>query len=78
MHSGWAGGGFGLLIGLLLLIAVIVLAVWAATNWSRSERAASGDPSRATPDEILRQRFARGEITRREFEDAKKVIGRGR
>ena len=78
MHSGWAGGGFGLLIGLLLLIAVIVLAVWAVTNRSRSERAASGDTSRATPDEILRQRFARGEITRREFEDAKKVIGRGR
>ena len=78
MHSGWAGSGLGPLIGLLLLIALVVLVVWAVTNRSRSVRTASGDPSRATPDEILRRRFARGEITRREFEDAKRVIARGR
>ena len=78
MHSGSAGGGFGPLTGLLLLVALIVLVVWAVTNRSRSGRVASHDPSRATPNEILRPRFARGEITSWEFEDAKKVIGRDR
>jgi uncharacterized membrane protein len=31
--------------------------------------------ARPTPNEILRERFARGEITAQEFEDAKKVLG---
>ena len=72
---GSAGGGFWLLIGLLLLIALIVLVVWAVMHFSRTGRAAMHDPSRATPNEILRERFARGEITAEQFEDAKKVLG---
>ena len=72
---GSAGGGFWLLIGLLLLIAVIVLLVWAVMHLSSSGRAATHDPSRPTPNEILRERFARGEITAQQFEDARKVLG---
>jgi putative membrane protein len=75
MRYGWVGGGFWFLISLLLLVALIVLVVWAVTSLSRTGRAATHDPSRPTPNEILRERFARGEITAREFEDAKKVIG---
>ena len=67
--------GFRFLIGLLLLIALIVLVVWAVMNLTRTGRAATHDPSRPTPNEILRERFARGEITAQEFEDAKKVLG---
>ena len=73
--TGWGGGGFWLLVGLLLLIALVVLVVWAVTNLSRTGRAATHDPSRPTPNEILRERFARGEITAQQFEDAKKVLG---
>ena len=74
--SGWdgGGGGFWLLIGLLLLIALVVL-VWAVMHFSRTGRVATHDPSRPTPTEILRERFARGEITAQEFEGAKKVLG---
>ena len=77
MRYGWVdgGGGFWLLVGLLLLIGLVVLVVWAVTSLSRSGRAATHDPSRPTPNEILRERFARGEITAQEFEDAKKVLG---
>ena len=74
VRYGWSGGGFWLLIGLLLLIALIVLVVWAVTNLSRTGRA-THDPSRPTPNGILRERFARGEITAQQFEDAKKVLG---
>jgi hypothetical protein len=35
-------------------------------------------PSRPTPNEILRERFARGEMTAQEFEEAKKVLGSDR
>ena len=75
--TGWGGvgGGFWMLVGLLLLIALVVLVVWAVMHLSRTGRAAMHDPSRQTPNDILRERFARGEITAQEFEDAKKVLG---
>jgi putative membrane protein len=77
MGYGWAGGGggFWMLGGLLLMIGVVVLVVWAVMNLSRTGRAPTHDPSRPTPNEILRERFARGEITEQEFEQAKKVLG---
>ena len=76
--TGWGGGGYGglwLLVGLLILIALVVLVVWAVMHLSRTGRAAMHDPSRPTPNEILRERFARGEIIAQQFEDAKKMLG---
>ncbi len=74
--GGWGwGGGFWMLVGLLLLIALIVLVAWAVMHLSRTGRAVTHDPSRPTPNEILRERFARGEMTAQQFEDAKKVLG---
>jgi putative membrane protein len=76
MGYGWGwGGGFWMIGGLLLMIGVIVLVVWAVSNLSRTGRASTHDPSRPTPNEILRERFARGEISEAEFEQAKKVLG---
>jgi putative membrane protein len=74
--AGW-GGAFWMLGGLLLVIGVIVLLVWAASSVSRGSRP-SQDSSRATPNEILRERFARGEISEQEFEQARKVLGSDR
>jgi putative membrane protein len=74
--AGW-GGGFRMFGGLLLMIGVIVLIVWAASSVSRSGRPWQ-DSSRATPNEILRERFARGEISAEEFEQAKKILGSDR
>jgi putative membrane protein len=79
MRYGWGwdggGGGFWMLVGFLLLIALVVLVAWAVMHLSRTGRATTHDPSRPTPNEILRERFARGEITAQQFEEAKKVLG---
>jgi putative membrane protein len=77
MGYGWAGwdGGFWMLGGLLLMIGVVVLVAWAVTSLSRTSHAPTHDASRPTPNQILRERFARGEITEQEFEQAKKVLG---
>ena len=72
--SGWAGG-FWMLGGLLLMIGVIIVVVWAVMTVTRTGRPPTGDPSRPTPHEILRERFARGEISEQEFEQAKKLLG---
>jgi putative membrane protein len=68
---GWGGfgmGGGGLLM-LLFWVAVIVAAVLAVRwLWDQGQpRRAPGDDDRAL--EILRTRYARGEIDREEFEE---------
>ena len=82
------GYGFGLagllwmLGGLLVTVGIVVLIVWAITGLARSQRAPgpttagpAGPTPAASPLDILRERFARGEISQEEFEQAKKVLG---
>jgi putative membrane protein len=81
MRYQWFGPGDGLWMigGLLFLIALIVLVVWVVNTLMRADRAprgSAGDPSRPAPTDILRERFARGEITEEQFEQAKKVLAR--
>ena len=71
---GW-GGGLWMLGGFLLLVGFIVLVVWAVTRLAPGGRPPTQEPPRPTPNEILRERFARGEITEADFEQAKKVLG---
>lgn len=74
--AAWSGG-FWMFGGLLFLIGIIVLVVWAVSSVSHGGWS-SRDSSRLTPNEILRGRFARGEITEQEFEQARKVLGSDR
>ena len=71
---GW-GGGLWMLGGLLLVIGAVVLVAWLVTRSSRAGGPASQGSSGPTPSQILGERFARGEITTQEFEQAKKALG---
>ena len=76
MGYGFDGGGLGwiwMLGGLLVMIGFVVLVVWAVTAASRG--GTSREPARPTPLDILRERYARGEISQQEFEQAKKTLG---
>ncbi len=77
MGYDWAGGGswVWMLGGLLLVIGVIVLVVWAFTRGSRAGATPTLGPSGPNASQILSERFARGEITEQEFEHAKKALG---
>ena len=73
MGYGYYGGmmdGFGWVWMVLLLAMVIALVVWGTRRsvWSR------GNSGESTPLDILRQRYAAGEITAPEFEQAKRTI----
>jgi len=72
--AGW-GSGFWMLGGLLLVIGVIVLVVWMVTRSSRAGEPPTQGSARSTPSQVLAERFARGEITEQEFEQAKKALG---
>lgn len=56
------GGGWGMMFGWTILLIVILLLIWAVFMGPlRRDRAARGR-SREGAEEVLRERFARGEI----------------
>ena len=74
--GGWLGmiGMVALVIGVILLVAWLVGRVGAATQ----PQALGGQPGGHDALELLRMRFARGEITEDEYRSAKKVLEEGR
>lgn len=65
--SPWWGIG-GMLFGLALLLALGVLALWAVREMASTK----GEGSRAM--EILKERYARGEITREQYEQMRRDL----
>lgn len=70
--GGWWMGPFGWIIG-ILVIGLLITGLW---RLFRGQPSASetGQPDRAL--DILRERFARGEINEDEFEARKNALGR--
>lgn len=72
---GWGGGhmlGFGLM-GWLLLLAVAVVVVLLATRWC-IDRAPTDRRREDRSVSILKERYARGEIDKAEFEARKRDL----
>jgi putative membrane protein len=78
---GWGGGWSGMIFGplfmilvLAVVIAVVVLLVrWLGGPWHGT--ASHQVPPGRAPLDILRERFARGEIDKEEFEERRRVLG---
>jgi len=68
---GWFGGIFMIIFWVLILVGLIFLVKWLIQTTSRS-RSDACSSNRAL--DILKERFARGEIDAAEFEEKKKVI----
>ena len=70
---GWgsmAAGWIMMLVFWALVVVGIVALVRAATNWGASSASNSG----STPLEILKRRYAAGELTKAQFEEMKKDL----
>ena len=76
----WEGWWFGMMIGPLMMIvfvaAVVVLVViairWLSGGAHRTDE--SRPPVGKTPLDILKERFARGEIDKEEFEERRRLL----
>jgi putative membrane protein len=80
-HMWWSGGWYGMIFGplfMMLVLAAVVAAVillvrWLGAPWHGT--APHPMPPGRTPLDILRERFARGEIDKQEFEERRRVLG---
>jgi putative membrane protein len=71
MHEyGWNGMGFGM-VSMLLFWVLLILAIIALIKYTRSSGNSSERNSEKTALDILKERYARGEIEREEFDQKK-------
>ncbi len=75
----WSGGGwmfFGPLM-MIVFVAAIVVVVVLVVRWlgGAGHGAAPYPPPGRTPLDILKERFARGEIDKEEFEERRRTLG---
>lgn len=73
-QGGWEGmmGGWGWLMMLVFWIGLILLTVWVV----RTMVASTPRTGALSARDILDQRYARGEVTRKEYDQMKKDIAR--
>ena len=72
------GGMLWMLGGILLIVGLVVLVVWAVSRATAANHGAAASPAGTDPLDILRARFARGEITEAEYTQAANVLKAGR
>lgn len=75
---GWDGmmGGMGIgLISMVLFWVLIIVGIVVLVKWLAGGPVAPGQPPTRTALDILRERYARGEVEREEFEQKKRDLG---
>jgi putative membrane protein len=67
----WAA--MGLMMVFMVLLVVVV--IWAITQWTRPVDRSTAAPSEKSPSDILDERFARGEIDQDEYQNRRRALG---
>ncbi|PWG64145.1 hypothetical protein DEM34_05820 [Spiribacter halobius] len=78
----WGAGWYGMFLGPLMMILVLVVVVavavmlvrWLGGSGQGPQPPQHSQPGR-TPLDILKERYARGEIDTQEFEERRRVLG---
>lgn len=67
-------GGFGMLLFWGAIIVLFVLLARNFTGGARTQSPSGTQQSSATPLDILKERYAKGEISKEEYEQCKKTL----
>lgn len=69
----WGAGGIVMMLGMLLFWAAVITAIVVGVRWLTRE---GREPRADSALGILRERYARGDISREEFEQRRQDLGR--
>lgn len=77
---GWGEGWYGMILGplfMILVLAAVIATVVLLVRWLGGHPYGTMPhaPATRTPLDILKERFARGEIDKEEFEERRRVLG---
>jgi len=73
--DGWHGGGMVMgFFMMILIVAIIAGLIVLAVKWIGGDKRGGSGLSGREAEDILRERFARGEIDAAEFEERKRVL----
>ncbi len=77
MMGGFGYGGmmFGGLLMLAFWVLIIVGVIWLVVTLTRSGQGVASASSATKPLDTLRERYAKGEITKEQFEEIKRDLG---
>lgn len=64
-------GWIGLILNIAIIIGIVILVVWAVKRFTSGSTSSSGQ----TPREILQARYARGELTRDQYQQILQDLG---
>ena len=67
--------GFGMGFGWIFLIIIIGVIIWAVVTMSnRNQSSGRTTPADESAEDVLKKRYARGEITEEEYEEMKQNL----
>lgn len=73
---GWGWGmGFGM-FGMVLFWALVIYGIVVLVRRSGGSSAPSGPPTSKSAHDVLNERYARGEIDKREFDEKRRDLGK--
>jgi putative membrane protein len=67
---GWGGGFFMIIVWVAIIVGIVLLVKWLVATSGKG----AGAPVKESPIEILKRRYAAGEIGKEEFEEKKKDL----
>ena len=71
-HMGFGGGFFGPFMMLVTLVLIVAVIVW-AVRWLGGGGGAASERNRSL--DILGERFAKGEIDQKEYDERRRALG---
>ena len=72
---GLLGGLIGLIVSIAVLVGIVLLSVWAVRSLSGGAPRWNQPAGNQSPSDILKVRYARGEITREQYQQMMKDLG---
>jgi putative membrane protein len=74
-NGGWGAMMFGPLLMVFVPVALVLILLWALRRSGPSSASSAHPQPPQAPLDILKERFARGEIDKEEYQEKRRILG---